>query len=119
MILRKNDYDENHRYLFRLTCPNSAFLLKNILHDGHERIPKLINNAGAPQILHCRKTVFDFCIIFVELVINILESISFIIKLGKRHVSISLKHLVDGEKENQRFNKGIIDEERKISFFSV
>jgi hypothetical protein len=65
------------KYLIQQTDSNSACRLKNILHDEHEITPKLINNAGAPQILHCRVIDFDFCIIFTAFITNMLLSVSF------------------------------------------
>ncbi len=42
-----------------MTCPVSAFRLKNILHGEHVIAPKFEYKAKAPQILHWWNGFFD------------------------------------------------------------
>ena len=79
-----------------LTDRNSALRLKNILHDEHEIIPKLINNAGAPQTSHCRGINLDFCVIFIELVIDKSLLISFIIALDTQKNTFDCRKKIFG-----------------------
>lgn len=62
-------FKKEYIYKFiQITCPRSAFRLKNILHEWHDITPKYEYDAGASQILH--------------LLIGNFEDVCFIVKIS-------------------------------------